>query len=233
MNNSIQFFIPLLGRVTEDNTGRIGYVMPWCEDGSLADFLGGKQLVGGEEWSLKVLRAIAIALEKAHSQGFIHNDIKPHNILCFRRQFVLSDWGMAWMLSDEKLTQLQGIYGTRMYKDPLVAQNTSLRSDPKSDLYSLGIMLQKDLCSLPVRQSSLVKYLYQKLCGDWNYRFPNCKELITTIDWMLQDPGNAKKVIASNEIPKQVPLPRPVENDPVPLLLLGLAGIVLLKIMNN
>ena len=101
---------------------------------------------------LPMARAIAIAvqvldaLEEAHGRGIIHRDLKPGNIILSPRagrpDFIkLLDFGLA-RGADEgtgNTTRSGAILGTPAYMSP--EQGRGQECDPRSDLYSLGILL--------------------------------------------------------------------------------------------
>ena len=90
---------------------------------------------------LNIARAL-VAFEK---KGVYHRDIKPGNIMLDKDgRFCLSDVGEAKLESDFTTV---GFHGTRPYMAPevlrLEGERGRMRSDHRSDLYSLGIVLYK------------------------------------------------------------------------------------------
>ncbi len=77
------------------------------------------------------------ALDYIHSRGFLHNDIKPHNVLV-RPSFQVKvvDFGLAQRQADPAQP---GLSGTIHYIAPERFRSTVL--DARSDLYSLGVVL--------------------------------------------------------------------------------------------
>ena len=114
-------------------------IMPFIVSGTLADILRSQQLSPSE--ARRVITQIGDALSYAHGRGMIHRDIKPSNVLIDERgNCLLTDFGLARMAEAvEKLTASGAIMGTPAYMSP--EQATGSRTDHRSDLYSLGIVL--------------------------------------------------------------------------------------------
>ncbi|GAB3093915.1 hypothetical protein GCM10027217_06380 [Pseudomaricurvus hydrocarbonicus] len=91
---------------------------------------------------LDVIKDIAGALHFAGKKGYIHRDVKPDNIMLHADdgRAVLMDFGIArpagWPLG---MTQTGTAIGTPHYMSP--EQARGLEIDPRSDLYSLGVVL--------------------------------------------------------------------------------------------
>ncbi|MDR3469621.1 MAG: bifunctional serine/threonine-protein kinase/universal stress protein [Xanthobacteraceae bacterium] len=85
---------------------------------------------------------IATALDHLHRQHVIHHDIKPSNIM-FRPsgEAVLLDYGLAChdQLPDLMQEEFRLPFGTAPYMAP--ERLLRVRNDPRSDLFSLGVLL--------------------------------------------------------------------------------------------
>jgi nucleotide-binding universal stress UspA family protein len=85
---------------------------------------------------------IADALEDLHKQRVLHLDIKPSNIMIRDSgEAVLLDFGLSRHLDlpDLPAEELEGPIGTGAYVSP--EQVLGTRHDPRSDLFSLGVLL--------------------------------------------------------------------------------------------
>ena len=85
--------------------------------------------------TLQVLRAARFA----HKRGVVHRDIKPHNvILDDEGRAKVTDFGIARAGASD-MTETGSIMGTAQYLSPEQAQGEPV--SPRSDLYSIGVML--------------------------------------------------------------------------------------------
>ena len=86
-----------------------------------------------------VLSQTLAALAHAHAKGIVHRDLKPENILITADGVVkLTDLGLARALADARSTRAGAVTGTVQYLAP--EQIRGEPADPRSDLYSLGIV---------------------------------------------------------------------------------------------
>jgi eukaryotic-like serine/threonine-protein kinase len=111
------------------------------------EFLDGrtlKELVVGRgaapiNVAIEYARQILSALRFAHRHGIVHRDIKPHNVLVDAEGRVkVTDFGIA-RAGTSQMTETGSIVGTAQYLSPEQARGGEV--DPRSDLYSLGVVL--------------------------------------------------------------------------------------------
>jgi serine/threonine protein kinase/WD40 repeat protein len=90
---------------------------------------------------------VAEALAYAHGQGTLHRDIKPSNLLLDTRGTVwIADFGLAKEVDSGDLTHTGDLVGTLRYMAP---ERFAGQSDPRSDLYGLGLTLYELLTLRP------------------------------------------------------------------------------------
>ncbi len=89
--------------------------------------------------AIAVVEQVCRALDAAHSEGVIHRDLKPQNIMRDQHgRIVVMDFGLARSLGDTGLTQTGAIVGTLEYMSPEQALGISL--DQRSDIFSVGLI---------------------------------------------------------------------------------------------
>jgi serine/threonine-protein kinase len=98
-----------------------------------------------------VISEVASALSFAHENGVIHRDVKPGNILIgLGGQVKVADFGIARAFGaniEEALTEIGSVMGTATYLSPEQAQGA--QPDPRSDIYSLGVMMYELVAGRP------------------------------------------------------------------------------------
>jgi serine/threonine-protein kinase len=88
---------------------------------------------------LDILRQTAAALDYAHERGIVHRDVKPGNIMIDSRGAVkIAHFGIAGMLSGERLTRTGMIVGTPHYMAPEQLLGAG-EADPAADQFGLAI----------------------------------------------------------------------------------------------
>jgi serine/threonine protein kinase len=126
------------------------------------------QLITGETLEQRLLREKRLPLKEivrigmqaaqglaaAHAQGLTHRDIKPGNILLEppNGRVKLTDFGLARIADDVKLTRTGFVTGTPLYMAPEQALGES--SDPRSDLFSLGAIMYEMCAGQPPFQGN-------------------------------------------------------------------------------
>ncbi|MFN3192177.1 MAG: serine/threonine-protein kinase [Aureliella sp.] len=115
-------------------------VMPYLPDPSLAERIERDGPLSIEA-TLSVGMQVARGLAAAHTQGLVHRDVKPANVLLSKgtERAVITDFGLARTADDASLTRAGVLAGTPHYMSPEQAKGEKV--DARSDLFSLGCIL--------------------------------------------------------------------------------------------
>jgi serine/threonine protein kinase len=163
--------------------GRPFLAMEWVEGGSLATRLDGKPWPPAEATAL--IETLARAIHVAHSEGIVHRDVKPANILLVNGAMVSGEWsakqhattthhstlathhpkitdfGLAQPTEGGMtLTQSGFLVGTPGYMAPEQARGKRALVGPATDIYALGVVLYELLTGqLPFQGDSTLEVL--------------------------------------------------------------------------
>lgn len=92
----------------------------------------------------RIAKDIANGLAHAHAHNLVHCDIKPHNILMTPDGHAkIADFGIARAITESTMTYSGSVIGSVHYFSPEQAQGGAIT--PKSDVYSLGIVMYEML----------------------------------------------------------------------------------------
>jgi tetratricopeptide (TPR) repeat protein len=92
----------------------------------------------------------AEALEHAHKRGVVHRDVKPANLLVDGQgRLWVTDFGLAQVVGDTRLTLTGDLVGTLRYMSPEQALAYPGEVDHRADIYSLGATLYELLTLRP------------------------------------------------------------------------------------
>ncbi len=124
----------IVHEVGEAPDGRPFIAMEYVQGETLAARIARSRLTLDEVLTLG--REAAGALEEAHARGVVHRDLKPSNIILTPHGIKLLDFGLASLgRTDDAGTFM----GTVRYMSPEQARGEAL--DPRTDLFSLGVVL--------------------------------------------------------------------------------------------
>lgn len=113
----------------------------------------------------KIARQLCAALDAAHSEGVVHRDLKPQNVLIDKQDdLYISDFGLAKSVEAGAagMTRSGEFLGTPKYMSP--EQVEAKPVDARSDLYSLGLMLYEMAAGeVPFSGESVLQVMYQRV----------------------------------------------------------------------
>lgn len=140
-------------RIIDRTNTTLYIVMEFCEGGDLASLISKcirERRYVEEEFALRVLAQIALALRECHRRSengrtVLHRDLKPANVfLDVHHNVKLGDFGLARILQHDT-SFAKTFVGTPYYMSP--EQINHMSYNEKSDIWSLGCLLY-ELCAL-------------------------------------------------------------------------------------
>ena len=144
-------------------SGDVAYIaMELLEGRELRDIMNEGPLLPIDQ-VLNIVAQVAQGLAYAHEHEIVHRDVKPSNIMVIRDGHVkITDFGIARMESSSVRTQTGMVLGSPKYMSPEQVMGKTI--DPRSDIFSLGVMLYEMLTGqAPFDGENVNAIMYQTL----------------------------------------------------------------------
>jgi tetratricopeptide (TPR) repeat protein/predicted Ser/Thr protein kinase/TolB-like protein len=134
--------------------------MEFIEGRDVSSLMEERKLAPDE--TVRIMRQVCHALDAAHTEGVIHRDLKPQNIMIDERGKVcVMDFGLARSMEMPGLTQTGAMLGTPAYMSPEQAKGQPI--DARSDLFAFGIIFYEALTGkLPFHADSVLGSLLKR-----------------------------------------------------------------------
>lgn len=149
-------------------SGNVYIVMEYVEGRTLAKMIGRETGPIPFEKAWPIFRQMLEGIGYAHSQGVVHRDIKPGNIIVTTDNKVkILDFGIARDETGHTITQSGQVVGTLQYASP--EQIKGERVDQRSDIYNLGMTLYEMVAGrLPhdINPNSSSFHIMQRMLND-------------------------------------------------------------------
>jgi eukaryotic-like serine/threonine-protein kinase len=174
----------------ELDDGRKYCVMEFLSGVTLAELLRTRGRLA-LEITVRLLGAVAKALDATHSRGIVHRDLKPENIFLVGNDPEsyapkLLDFGIAKVAFDDRAgrTETGVLIGTPAYMAP--EQAAGARVDHRADIYALGVIAFEMLTGeLPFPGDNRMQYLSQHMFSEPPAASARCPELPGAVDRAL------------------------------------------------
>lgn len=121
---------------TAERDGMVAVLEEYIQGDSLARLLEGALFTPAE--ARKIILQLCSALWVLHKLGAVHRDVKPENVIIRGNQAVLIDFDASRIFKRERGGDTQ-VLGTTGYAAP--EQYGISQTDPRADIYSLGVLL--------------------------------------------------------------------------------------------
>lgn len=210
----------------QTDDGLVFIVMEYLDGRSLTEVLQDENVLS-QARAASVLKQMALALETAHAQGFVHRDLKPGNVMLVPssagERVKILDFGIVGLVEGgghdgTELTAKGQFVGTPAYMSP--EQVTGKKVGPSSDLYSLGVILYRMVVGRLPFTGELVEVAHKHLKDAPPPPPPDTGELgRLAVELMAKDPAerpsSARAVVdrlermmeLSSKVPERAPDP--------------------------
>jgi serine/threonine protein kinase len=150
--------------INETPEGQMFISMPYYDGETLQERIARGPVPVDE--AVDIVHQLASGLAEAHTEGIVHRDIKPGNILLRSNgQVKIVDFGLAKLATETRLTKTGSTLGTVAYMSPEQARGDEI--DGRSDLFSLGVVFYELLTGrLPFRGDHGAAIVYSILHTD-------------------------------------------------------------------
>jgi serine/threonine protein kinase/tetratricopeptide (TPR) repeat protein len=114
------------------------------------------------EQAVNIIQQMCLALEAAHSEGVVHRDLKPQNVMLDKQgKASVMDFGIARSLEPGGMTQTGALIGTPEYMSP--EQVRGEHPDVRSDLFTVGIIFYELLSGqMPYRADTAMATMFKR-----------------------------------------------------------------------
>jgi tRNA A-37 threonylcarbamoyl transferase component Bud32 len=176
--------------------------MEYVEGLSLAELLAKRQRLPIGV-SCFVVQSCARSLQYAHSQGVVHRDIKPGNIILGRDGTVrVTDFGLAYSENLSSITVDGELFGTPSYMSP--EQIRGEKVDARTDIYSLGLTLYEILSGIqPFKGTNYSAIITKKLTEELpplKRVMPDCPSALASVVTRMIDRSPQKRYQSMEEV---------------------------------
>ncbi|MCK6549694.1 serine/threonine protein kinase, partial [Myxococcota bacterium] len=168
--------------------GRRFLVLEWVDGRELEDAIR-EEAPFGPVRAARIARQVAEGLAAIHATGFVHRDVKPHNVMLFERGGVESlkivDFGLVYADSRlwDRLTRMGDIVGTPFYMAPETIEGRD--ADERTDLYSLGVMIHEMIAGEVPFNSPAIPEILARHLREPPPLLPDCGGLETLVYELL------------------------------------------------
>jgi eukaryotic-like serine/threonine-protein kinase len=135
--------------------------MEYIEGQDLRSLINEKGRLSFDE-AVRIIEQVCLALEAAHSEGVVHRDLKPQNIMLDKQgRASVMDFGIARSVESGGVTMTGMVVGTPDYMSP--EQVMGEHVDVRSDLFTLGVILYELLTgAMPYKSDSLQGAMFKR-----------------------------------------------------------------------